>query len=257
MRFPRVAIAIVATAATVSLLAVACGTEAPSAGTPTPTGPAAPQGSIDEPLPTSTHTLATPTPTPGPAGTPTLELAAGGVALVIGEGSTARYLVREQLAGLNLPNDAIGETPDVSGVVVFGPDGTVQPERSQLLVNLQTLRSDESRRDRYLRSNSLESSRFPQAEFAVREAPGLEWPLPTGGEGSFQLVGDMTVHGVTKPLTWVVTARFAEGSAVGLAKTEFTFGEFDMAVPRLFFILSVDDHIRLELDFVASIVTGS
>ena len=94
-------------------------------------------------------------------------------------------------------------------------------------------------------------------EMALREPyHRLPWPLPTDGETSFQLAGDMTVHGVTKPATWEVTAQFSDGSVTGQAKTSFTFGTFDMAVPRLFFILSVEDNIRLEMDFVASVTSG-
>ena len=44
----------------------------------------------------------------------------GDIRLEIGEGSEAAYLVNEQLARLDLPNDAIGTTDAVSGVILLG-----------------------------------------------------------------------------------------------------------------------------------------
>ena len=252
-------------AVTLGLLA-ACGALPPAATSPlssTPTGAPTPTSTqMFTRTPTATSTVSpTPTPTLAPTSTPTAaplldQLAVGEVAVVIGEGSLGRYRVKEQLARLPLPNDAVGETPDVSGTIVFNPDGTVQPDRSQLVINLQTLRSNEGRRDRFLRDNSLESNEYPEARFVVQNASGLPWPLPASADLSFQLTGDMTVHGVTRLVTWEVTAQVGDGSVTGQAKTSFTFGTFDMSVPSLFFILSVEDNIRLELDFAASIISG-
>src|SRR5262245_43429491 len=41
------------------------------------------------------------------------------------EGNEARYRVREQLASLALPSDAVGVTSAVTGVLVVNPDGTI------------------------------------------------------------------------------------------------------------------------------------
>ena len=196
-----------------------------------------------------------PSPSPEPVAAP--ELRVGEVAVVIGEGSRARYRVLEELARVGFPTDAVGETPDATGLMVFGADGALQPDRSRLEVDLRTLESDSSRRDRYVRNNTLETSSFPTAVFVPREAQGLAWPLPSAGEVTFQLVGNMTVHGVTKPLVWEVTAQLDGESATGQAKTSFTFEEFGMAIPRVFIVLSVENNIRLELDFIAGVTRGA
>ena len=46
--------------------------------------------------------------------------------IVAPEGNEARYRVREQLAGFDLPKDAIGATRAVKGRIVIGPDGKVK-----------------------------------------------------------------------------------------------------------------------------------
>lgn len=200
------------------------------------------------------------TPPPGltpAAPAPDTELSPGDLLLVFGRETTARYLVREQLARRNLPNDAIGETTDVLGSIMLGSDGGIVSQSSKITVDFLTLRSDEPRRDQYLQNNALESSKYPKGVFAVREIVGLPRPWPIIGDATFQLTGDMTIHGVSRPLSWDVVATFHDNHVVGQAKTRFTFDEFGISVPSLFFILSVDNDIRLELDFVAEVITGN
>ena len=181
----------------------------------------------------------------------TVERKPGDVVIEFADGSVARYRVKEELARVSVPGDAVGETPDVVGAIVFSADGSVQPG-SRIVVDLRTLRSDEARRDNFLRRNSLESNRFPLAEFVIREVSGLSWPLPESGETDFQLHGDMTLHGVTAPLTWDVIATFGPDGVTGQATTRFQFGDFDISKPSLFFIISVEDDMRLEVDFKAN-----
>ncbi len=195
----------------------------------------------------------TDTPTP----TPALEL--DPLVLQIAEGTSARYLVKEQFARRNLPNDAIGETSEVSGSIRFRPDGTIDPAGSRFEVQLRRLRSDDEERDEYLEEEGLESLKFSVAEFVLEQAPELPWPLPQDGQIEFQLQGNMTLHGVTSPATWEVTAQFTPQGATGQARTSFNFAKFSIERPSAFFLLSVEDLIRLELDFVlvyGSIETG-
>ncbi len=168
----------------------------------------------------------------------------------------ARYLVNEQLARLNSPIDAIGVTEKVEGAIVFGADGAVDSARSRIIVDMASLRSDSDRRDGYVRNNTLETGKYPTAELVVKRLTGLPWPLPSSGEASFDIIGDMTIHGVTKELTWRATAQFGEGSVSGQAETNFTFDTFDMDIPRVFVVVSVEDNIRLEIDFEAAVSGG-
>ena len=178
------------------------------------------------------------------------------MALVIGEGSRARYIVREQLARISFPSDAVGETDGVMGSIVFDAKGVVQQDRSRIIVNLASLRSDAGLRDGYLRRRTLQTGRFPDAEFVVKSVPGLPWPLPTSGEVEFRLIGDMTIRDVTKQLAWEAKAQFSGGGASGRAKTSFKFGDFDLEIPRVRLVLSIVDEIRLELDLAITYATG-
>ena len=176
----------------------------------------------------------------------------GQVTITIGDGTLARYVIGEQLANRDLPNDAIGETSNVSGSIVFDADGKVVPEHSSLVVDVSTLVSDSDRRDNYLRGNSLQTGAYPEATLVVNEVVDLPWPLPESGEATFVLIGDFTVRDVTKVVKWDVTAQFGP-EVTGQAVAVFTFDYFEMSKPRLAFILSLDDEIRLEIEFLATV----
>ena len=164
-------------------------------------------------------------------------------------GNEARYRVREQLAGFDLPRDAIGATKNVTGQIVVGSDGKVVKESSKLTIKLDELKSDQTRRDNYLRRSTLETAKFPTAEMVPSALEGLLLPIPAGSSQTFSVRGDLTLHGVTHPTTWNVTARAEGKEIVGTASTAFTFKDFGLQQPRVPIVLSVADTIKLEYDF--------
>jgi polyisoprenoid-binding protein YceI len=180
-------------------------------------------------------------PAPNPAVAQKLELVTG---------TTARYRVREQLAGISFPSDAVGTTDAVTGSIVVNPDGSIAAG-SSILVDLRTLTSDQSLRDGYIQTRTLETEKFPLLEFAPKRSVGVPAPLPAGmqAQAGFQLVGDMTLHGVTKEVTWNVVATFGNTSVGGRATTTVDFAMFNMTKPSLARLLSVDDKIQLEIEF--------
>jgi polyisoprenoid-binding protein YceI len=168
---------------------------------------------------------------------------------VAATGNEARYRVREQLAGFDLPNDAVGVTKDISGQFVVDSDGKIVRDSSKIVVLLTGLKSDKSRRDGFLQRSTLETSKFPQVELVPVSFDGINAPLPSGASKTFALVGDLTVHGVTRPTMWHVTAHAEGNDIVGTAMTAFTFKDFELAQPRVPVVLSVGDTIKLEYDF--------
>src|SRR3954462_15795938 len=110
-------------------------------------------------------------------------------------GNEARYRVREQLAGFDLPKDAIGATKNVTGRVVIGADGKVVKDSSKVTIQLSDLKSDQGRRDNYLRRSTLETEKFPNAELVPVALEGLLMPIEPGSSQTFIVRGDLTVHG--------------------------------------------------------------
>lgn len=227
------------------LLASCGGSEDEETSSPPPPPPAA--------QPTSAPTA---TPTTAPEEPSDSEAVDRATVIMVTRGSEALYRINEQLARRDLPNDAVGTTSDIEGEIVFSADGTVDAERSKITVGVRSLRSDSDRRDSYIRGRSLESDQYPDVTIAVTEIRGLSWPLPTSGEASFEMVGDLTIRDQTRPVTWETTATFTDAGVEGLAKTVVTFEQYQMTKPRVAIVLSVADEIRLEINFVATVSGG-
>lgn len=164
-------------------------------------------------------------------------------------GNAARYRIREQLVGLDLPNDAIGETSGVTGTIAADAKGNIIVSESRFTVDVTTLKSDKDRRDNFVRRRVLETEANPSVTFVPKSVKGVTLPLPRSGRKSFEIVGDLTVKGKTRPAVWKVDAQFAADRITGAATTSFTFADYGIEQPRVPVVLSVDETIKLELDF--------
>lgn len=180
-------------------------------------------------------------------------LPAGAIRFTVAStGNSARYRVREQLMGRDLPNDAIGETKQVTGAITVDSKGALVAGQSRFVVGTGSFRSDSDRRDGYVGRRLLESGKYPTVELVPTALRGLLATSADAGTSApvtFELVGDLTVRGVTHPTTWKVTAKQMNGRVTGSASTRFTFADFAIDPPRVPIVLSVADTIGLEYDF--------
>lgn len=164
-------------------------------------------------------------------------------------GNVARYRVREQLVSFDLPNDAVGSTNDIVGAILVDANGTLIRDSSRIVVSLARLKSDQKRRDAFVHNKAMQTDKYPTVEIAPTMIRGLS-ARPTGAEPvTFDLLGDLTVHGTTRPTEWKVTAHAEGADVVGTATTAFTFKDFELEQPHVPVVLSVADTIKLEYDF--------
>ncbi len=195
------------------------------------------------PRTTTSHTVA------GAALATRQQASSKGIRLVIVPSKTvAHYRVREQLTFFSLPTDAVGTTNAVSGAIVLDAQGRVVPAQSKITVDLRTLHTDQSRRDQYVQSNVLETATYPLAVLAVQRAIGLPPQLPTSGKITFTLVGNFTVHGVTRSTTWGVSVTMSSKAITGTASTHFAMTTFNITPPQIGPVLSVQDNVRLDIE---------
>jgi len=172
----------------------------------------------------------------------------------VADETEARYRVREQLAGVSFPGDAIGATRSVQGVIHLGDDGVLGPD-SRIDVDVASLASDQRRRDDFVRRNTLQTDAHPTVTFVPQRIDGLTLPLPSEGEDEVLIHGELTIRGATRPATWTATITYREDGAHLQARTTFTFEDFGLTKPRVASVLSVADEITLELDAVVIAVS--
>jgi polyisoprenoid-binding protein YceI len=192
-------------------------------------------------------------PTASPAATATTAPQANAITWNVDPSSKATIKVREQLVRLPSPIDALINITGAQGAFTLNPDGTFA-SNSKISVDMTTVTTDDRQRTDSIRRDPLEVTRFRTSELVPKTAIGLTLPLPSSGEFTFKLIGDLTLHGVTKTVTFDVRATRADGklTATATASPSWKFGDFGMQPPTSFSVLSIVDEIRMEFALVAN-----
>jgi polyisoprenoid-binding protein YceI len=157
-------------------------------------------------------------------------------------GTWAGYRFEEELASIGT-NTAVGRTPDVTGTMTVAGD---EVSAVDVEVDLTTLQSDSGTRDGALRSRGLESDTFPTATFALTEPLALPAGADGGERVTAEATGDLTIHGVTQPVTLSVEAQLSGTTAAIVGQAPVLLGDFDIDPPTGFSVLSINDQGTFE-----------
>jgi len=132
--------------------------------------------------------------------------ATGGVTLIIvPEESEARFIIDEVLAGAD--KTVVGTTTTLEGTITANKDNPAAVSVSAVKVDMSTLSTDSSFRNRAIRDFILQTG-DPSNQFATFEPTGyqgLPESIKIGESFSFQITGDLTIHGVTREEIFEVT----------------------------------------------------
>jgi len=194
---------------------------------------------------------ASPAPTTVPTTAPPTT---SGLAWTVSDKSKATVKVREQLAALQAPSDAVLVATGAKGSFQLNADGTFAAG-SQISCDVSSLTSDQSLRDSFVKQTVLSTRQFPTATFVPTSTTGLTVPLAASGHFTFKMIGKLTIHGVTKDVTFDVDAIRAGGALTATATLNPTFKFEDFGMPQPSSpgrVLSVVDEIHLVVDLVAT-----
>ena len=210
-------------------------------------------GGAASPSPSAAVVTVAPTASTAATAVPTTAPQANAITWTVDASSKAMIRVREQLVRLPSPVDALITIGGAQGAFALNPDGTFAPN-SKLSVDMTTITTDDRQRTDSIRRDPLEVTRFRTSELVPKTTTGLTLPLPSAGEFTFKLIGDLTLHGVTKSVSFDVRATRAGGklTATATANPSWKFGDFGMQPPTSFSVLSIVDEIRMEFALVAN-----
>ena len=197
---------------------------------------------------------AAPTTAPTASSAASATIVAGAQTWTVSDKSKATVSVREQLASLNFPSDAVLVATGAKGAFQLNDDGTFGPG-SQISFDVGSLTSDQSQRDSFVKQSVLNTRQFPTATFVPTKATGLTLPLAASAHVTFTLAGKLTIHGTEKEVTFTVDATRSGGDLTATATLAPTvkFGDFGMPQPAApGRVLSVVDEIKLTVDLVAT-----
>ena len=173
-------------------------------------------------------------------GTWTIDATSG--SLADGSSTYAGYRAQEEVSGFGA-NTAVGRTPDVSGTLALS--GT-QITSVEVTASLQTLKSDDDRRDGQLRRQAIETSQFPEATFKLTSPIELG-ALPADGETfTATATGELTLHGVTRTVEVPIEARMSGDVVTVAGSIAIQFADYDIERPTSFVVLSIEDHGVME-----------
>jgi polyisoprenoid-binding protein YceI len=157
--------------------------------------------------------------------------------------SFAGFRVEEQLVGIGAKT-AVGRTPKVTGTMTI--TGTTVPNAS-FEVDMTTLTTDDGRRDNAIRTQAIETSRFPKATFVLTQPIALG-SLPADGQQiQVDAIGSLTLHGVTKTVTIPLQAQRKDNVIAVVGSLEVPFSDYSISQPRAASVLSVEDKGTIEI----------
>ena len=193
--------------------------------------------------------LSSPTPTVSNSSTASASAGIGAGTWAVSSGSMAGYRVREQLASLSAPSDAVGRTSSISGSVTISQSGTTYTvAAATITVNVNTLTSDRSMRDQRIHQMGLESDRYPTATFVLTTPITLPAEATSGQAVNVSATGQLTIHGVSQTVTIPMQARL-NGTQVEIAGSiTFPFSQFGMTPPSIGGFVTVQDNATMEFD---------
>ena len=145
--------------------------------------------------------------------------------------SNASYEAHFLVAGVTAPGSVTGITGDVSGEFLLTSDAHPAITSMKILVDLRTLDSGSSERDDHVRTDTLEVSKYPYAMFTVVNAQVLPGSYSEGQKVSFQLKGNLTLHGVTRATVFTMQAQLVSNAVSGFATTLIHLQDFNMKTP--------------------------
>jgi polyisoprenoid-binding protein YceI len=188
--------------------------------------------------------------TPSGSSTPGASTSAAGAAATtgsvagtwtIGSGSVVGYRVNEDLLGQN--TTAVGRTTSVTGHMVV--NGTTV-SAADFSVPMATVHSDKSQRDAQFDGRIMNVARYPTGTFTLTSPIDLA-PLPAGGvTKDYTAHGRLTLHGVTRPVTFTLTAERKGANIEAVGHIRVLFSDWNIQNPSLAGFVTTQNYGQLE-----------
>ena len=164
--------------------------------------------------------------------------------------SQVGYRVTEDLVGGLANNVAVGRTNAVTGtVVVAGTSATAVDATA----DLTKLASDSSRRDGQVQSRILNTAQFPKATFKLTAPISFGSVPAVGAEKKASATGELTIHGVTKKVTFDVTYTLVSATEIRMLGTvAMVWADYSIPSPTFAGVADVRDNGQMEFLIVAT-----
>jgi polyisoprenoid-binding protein YceI len=144
----------------------------------------------------------------------------------VAAGSEAGYRVPEILNGQK--TEGVGRTSGVTGSMTLAGSSATAAE---FVFDMTKLLSDSGKRDDQVQSRIMRTAEFPTATFKLTSPVDFGAVPAEKEEVTAKASGDLTIHGVTKPVTVDLSARLDGGKVQILGSYEMTFADYEIEDP--------------------------
>ncbi|AGY58662.1 YceI family protein [Gloeobacter kilaueensis] len=145
-----------------------------------------------------------------------------------------------------------GKTSDIKGTLSYD-DQSGELLKGEVQVGLATIDSGNGVRDARMRAEFLQTDKFPTASFSVERLEGFpkfsEWRL-WGLKQTGRIVGQLTIRGITRPVSFDAVAVFLGNELQITAKSQIKMSDYGISPPSIVFV-TVEDGIGLQVQAVA------
>jgi polyisoprenoid-binding protein YceI len=146
----------------------------------------------------------------------------------VGAGSQAGYRVQEVLVGQNAT--AVGRTSKIWGSMTMAGSSVT---KATFTVDMASVVSDQSQRNARFDGPIMDVSKYPTATLTLSAPIDLGTIPSEGTTQQYSAVGDLDLHGVTKSVSFPVTAERVGTGIDVLADVPITFSEWNIANPSI------------------------
>jgi polyisoprenoid-binding protein YceI len=153
-----------------------------------------------------------------------------------------------KIAGID--NTAVGRTSQVTGEVDLAADLSIA--RIQVTADLRTLSSDSSLRDDRIRSEFLESNRYPNAIFVATGVTTVTAAYTPGQAAQFDVPGQLTVREISNPFILKVKGRLAGSTLSGTGSGTVRMKDYGFDPPEIAGAIRVAEGLAIGVIFSAT-----
>ena len=121
---------------------------------------------------------------------------------VVSEGSEATLTVNEKLSRLPLPNDAVLRTGEITGEI------DLSAETASLVIELHSLESDDTKRDRYVRNRLFPNQ--STATITITDFPAIPSQFADGEAFTSTVIGTVNVNGTDAEIEFSIESAFIQ-----------------------------------------------
>lgn len=149
--------------------------------------------------------------------------------------SIVGYRVKETIVGQK--TEGVGRTSEITGSLTIADE---QVTAAEFTVDMTTLVSDSTRRDRQVNTRILDTKTFPTATFVLKKPITLTPEALAGSDFSVDTTGTLTLRGVTKEIDLTLIARLVDDVIEVNGSYEIVFTDWSIPDPSISGIIVVD-----------------